>query len=71
MTKIRSDILYITFLITMFIGSCSHGKFNFSNEGGTTPKDAHEEKQYKRLLYKCYKMGGSRIVKIQNELRCY
>ena len=35
------------------------------------PINPAEEKQYKRALLKCYKTGGSRIVKIKGILRCY
>lgn len=35
------------------------------------PTNPDEERAYKRALLKCYKTGGSRIVKIQGKLRCY
>lgn len=35
------------------------------------PTNAEEETAYKRALLKCYKTGGSRIVKIEGKLRCY
>ncbi len=41
------------------------------NEGGSSPTNPTEERAYKRAILKCYKTGGSRVVKIEGELRCY
>lgn len=37
----------------------------------SSPINPAEDRDYKRALLKCYKTGGSRIVKIQGKLRCY
>ena len=41
------------------------------NENGTQPVNQKESVEYQRAIVKCYKTGGTRIVKIQGELRCY
>lgn len=41
------------------------------NEGGSAPINAKESTEYKRALLRCYRTGGSRIVKIEGQLRCY
>lgn len=41
------------------------------NEGGSEPVNANEEIKYKQALTRCYKTGGTRIVKIMGKLRCY
>lgn len=41
------------------------------NEGGSQPLNEVEEVEYKKSLLRCYKTGGSRIVKIAGELKCY
>lgn len=41
------------------------------NEGGSDPINPTEEKAYKRAVLKCYKTGGSRVVKIEGQLMCY
>ncbi len=41
------------------------------NEGGSEPVNGKEEKAYKRAILKCYKTGGSRVVKIEGQLMCY
>ena len=43
------------------------GKGNESSK----PINRTEEIQYKQALIRCYKTGGSRIVKITGVLRCY
>ncbi len=41
------------------------------NEGGSVPINHSELVAYKKALMRCYKSGGSRIVKITGQLRCY
>ena len=55
-------------------GGGSGGKSSASIYGGgesSTAKNPAEEREYKRALLRCYKTGGSRIVKILGKLRCY
>ncbi|NRA63608.1 MAG: hypothetical protein HRU19_03950 [Pseudobacteriovorax sp.] len=52
------------------------GLFACQSGGGadgmsSSPINAKEETRYKQALLKCYKTGGSRIVKIEGKLRCY
>lgn len=41
------------------------------NENGSEPINEAEANEYKKAIVRCYKNGGSRIVKIQGVLRCY
>lgn len=41
------------------------------NENGSEPINNNEAVEYKKAVVRCYKTGGSRIVKIMGELRCY
>ncbi|MBF0441001.1 MAG: hypothetical protein HQK54_03785 [Oligoflexales bacterium] len=41
------------------------------NDGGSNPITREETIEYKKALSKCYKTGGSRIVKIEGQLKCY
>ena len=41
------------------------------NNNGSKPINKEEEAQYKRAILKCYKTGGTRVVKITGKLRCY
>lgn len=41
------------------------------NEGGSQPINEGEATDYKKALVRCYKTGGTRIVKIMGQLRCY
>ena len=41
------------------------------NEGGSEPINDAETQEYKKAIVRCYKTGGTRVVKIMGELRCY
>ena len=42
-----------------------------ANEGGSSPINDAEALQYEKAVARCYKTGGSRVVKIMGKLRCY
>ena len=55
-------------------GSLPSGKSSAGIHGGgesSAPINPAEDRAYKKALLKCYKTGGSRIVKIEGKLRCY
>lgn len=41
------------------------------NERGSEPINENEANEYKKAVMRCYKTGGTRVVKIMGELRCY
>lgn len=41
------------------------------NENGSVPANQSEVGEYKRAVLRCYKTGGTRIVKIEGNLRCF
>lgn len=41
------------------------------NENGSQPMNSEEAKAYKNAIMRCYKTGGSRVVKIEGKLNCY
>lgn len=41
------------------------------NKGGSEPINKTEVVNYKKAVVKCYKTGGSRVVKIKGKLRCF
>ena len=41
------------------------------NTNGSEPINPSEENDYKRAILKCYKTGGTRVVKIEGRLMCY
>ncbi len=51
------------------IGCQSNGVVG--NEGGSDPINEQEVASYKRAVLRCYKTGGTRVVKISGVLRCY
>ncbi|MEY4630920.1 MAG: hypothetical protein RIQ81_1040 [Pseudomonadota bacterium] len=41
------------------------------NEDGSEPINSDEQRAYMKAVRRCHKMGGSRVVKVQGELRCF
>lgn len=41
------------------------------NEAGSDPINETEKLEYQKAIVRCYKTGGTRVVKIMGELRCY
>ena len=41
------------------------------NEQGSEPINSEESKAYQKAIVRCYKQGGTRVVKIMGKLRCY
>jgi hypothetical protein len=61
-------------ILCLALGACqsSGGADGVSgNDGGSEPINPTEERAYKRAILKCYKTGGSRVVKIEGQLMCY
>jgi hypothetical protein len=62
----------IALLVIGVLSSCATGGGSVTgNEGGSTPVNKKEEFEYKRAIVRCYKTGGTRVVKIMGQLRCY
>jgi len=41
------------------------------NENGSEPVNQKETYEYQKAVLKCYKTGGTRVVKIEGALRCF
>jgi len=63
--------MYLGFLVgaLSLLGSCAGGVAG--NDGGSEPLNDVEALDYKRAINRCYKSGGTRVVKIKGRLRCY
>jgi len=59
----------------LFITSCETvGGDNsgvLGNELGSQPVNEQEASEYNRAVLRCYRTGGSRVVKIEGRLRCF
>ena len=68
-------ILSLGFSVTSCMGGgaggSGGGSFSQNSESGSSPINATEERDYKRAINKCYKTGGSRVVKVEGQLMCY
>jgi hypothetical protein len=62
-------------ILCLALGACQSGGSGSEgvsgNDGGSEPINPTEERAYKRAILKCYKTGGSRVVKIEGQLMCY
>lgn len=52
-----------------FIAGCA-GSMGF-NDGGSQPVNEEEALAYRRAMQRCHKTGGTRVVKIEGNLRCF
>ena len=41
------------------------------NDHGSEPVNEEESVEYKKAIVRCYKTGGTRVVKVMGILRCY
>lgn len=71
--KLNLKIIPLGIIASMILAcETSGGGGGFSDDmGSSSPINAKEDKAYKAAMLKCYKTGGSRVVKIQGKLRCY
>lgn len=74
-TILRSVITAIILGTAILSVSCAvgggGGGGTAGNETGSEPINDKEALEYKKATVRCYKTGGSRVVKIMGELRCY
>ncbi len=57
-------------IFCLMLSSCQSGPVA-GNELGSTPLNNEEALAYKKSINRCIKMGGTRVVKIEGELRCF
>ena len=41
------------------------------NEGGSDPVNEQEAFEFQKAVNRCHRTGGTRVVKIKGELKCY
>ncbi len=41
------------------------------NEGGSEPVNSQEAFEFQKAVNRCHRTGGTRVVKIKGELKCY
>ena len=54
-------------LLLIFVSACN----GMMNEGSSEPINENEKLQYQQEILRCYKTGGTRVVKIRGVLHCY
>ena len=59
--------LVVPFLLTA-MASCASVR---GNDQGSPPVNETEAIEYQKSINRCTKTGGTRVVKIKGELRCY
>ena len=66
------NILKRMFALSLLLGAL-HGCVSTvaHNEDGSLPANNVERKKYQSLIGRCFRTGGTRLVKISGELRCF
>ncbi len=70
MNKITAYLLFSQLLLA-FLSGCASSSGVIGNDKGSEPINEKETVQYRQAVLKCYKTGGTRVVKIQGKLQCY
>jgi hypothetical protein len=61
----------LTWLMSgMLLMQCTHRQESFLHEG-SVPVNHVESVKYRSALIRCHRTGGTRVVKIQGQLRCF
>jgi hypothetical protein len=68
MKPLRS-IIIACLLMSIFAGCATTGLTG--NDEGSMAINAAEGKEYQKAINRCYKTGGTRVVKIEGRLRCF
>jgi hypothetical protein len=64
--------LVVTLFSAVGLGGCIRSSFHVpGNDEGSEPLNEKEAMEYKKAILRCYKTGGTRVVKIEGNLRCF
>lgn len=66
----RAIRFIMAFMFILSLSSCFSNQLA-GNDNGSEPVNESESVEYKKALLRCYKTGGTRVVKITGQLRCY
>lgn len=68
-------LLAINFSFIGLLSACATGGMQSGglsgNSGGSQPYNEREAVEYKSAILRCHKTGGSRVVQIEGQLRCF
>lgn len=68
----RPFLLAMTVLCTVHLFGCQSGGGSvIGNENGSEPVNEQESWEYQKAVNRCHRTGGTRVVKIKGELRCF
>ncbi len=70
-TRIIKSAPLLALLASLTSCATGGGSSVAGNDGGSAPVNEGEINEYKRAVHKCYKTGGTRVVKVTGKLRCY
>jgi len=65
---------FVLMLFFCAITSCAGGGGGGSvkgNDKGSEPVNSKEAVDYQNAVNRCYRTGGTRVVKVMGDLRCY
>ncbi len=63
---------FLTLLaLSALFHTCAKSGGVLGNEAGSEPINSKETVEYQNAVNRCHKTGGTRVVKVMGELRCY
>lgn len=65
---------FIVIMMCVFasiVSSCQSSGHVAGNENGSQPINEHEGYDMQKAVNRCHRTGGSRVVKIKGELKCF
>lgn len=68
--SLLARVLFALIALTPLLTACQTAAVA-GNEEGSQPVNDQEANEYKKAIVRCYKTGGTRVVKIMGNLRCY
>jgi hypothetical protein len=72
MRLINLKQIFVVLSLSFTVVACATGGTPVpGNEQGSAPINEKESIEYKQSLIRCQKTGGSRIIKVEGQLRCF
>ncbi len=74
--RMRILMTSVLFAIVTMLSACANsavwnGGGVAGNEGGSDPVNEQEAFEFQKAVNRCHRTGGTRVVKIKGELKCY
>ena len=69
--KLNARLLLSAFIVLMSSSLLRCAYTVAGNDNGSEPINEQEQWEYQKAVNRCHRTGGTRVVKIKGELKCY